>query len=53
MPQLNNMSTPQKSVWLDGKGDRSMRDFMGGKGANLAEMTNIGLPVAAVVAIVV
>ncbi len=39
------MSTPQKSVWLFREGDRSMRDLMGGKGANLAEMTNIGLPV--------
>src|SRR5258708_528566 len=26
-------------------GDRSMRDLLGGKGANLAEMTNAGLPV--------
>ena len=31
----------------DGKaeGDREMRDLLGGKGANLAEMTNAGLPV--------
>lgn len=31
----------------DGKaeGDRTMRDVLGGKGANLAEMTNVGLPV--------
>ena len=31
----------------DGKaeGDRTMRDLLGGKGANLAEMTNAGLPV--------
>jgi pyruvate, orthophosphate dikinase len=27
------------------EGDRSMRDLLGGKGANLAEMTNAGLPV--------
>ncbi|MFO0405164.1 MAG: pyruvate, phosphate dikinase [Labrys sp. (in: a-proteobacteria)] len=26
-------------------GDRSMRDLLGGKGANLAEMSNLGLPV--------
>ncbi len=26
-------------------GDRSMRDLLGGKGANLAEMANAGLPV--------
>ena len=39
------MSTPQKSVWLFREGDRSMRDLLGGKGANLSEMINIGLPV--------
>ena len=37
------MST--KRVYLFREGDRSMRDLLGGKGANLAEMTNIGLPV--------
>src|SRR6187549_4210736 len=26
-------------------GDRTLRDLLGGKGANLAEMTNAGLPV--------
>jgi pyruvate,orthophosphate dikinase len=35
----------QKRVWLFREGDKSMRDLLGGKGANLAEMTNIGLPV--------
>ena len=35
----------QKPVWLFREGDKSMRDLLGGKGANLAEMTNIGLPV--------
>ena len=35
----------QKRVWLFRDGDKSMRDLLGGKGANLAEMTNIGLPV--------
>ncbi len=29
----------------DAEGDRSMRDLLGGKGANLAEMAGIGLPV--------
>jgi pyruvate,orthophosphate dikinase len=29
------------------EGDRGMRDLLGGKGANLAEMTNAGLPVPA------
>ncbi len=27
------------------EGDASMRNLLGGKGANLAEMTNLGLPV--------
>ncbi|BCM89815.1 pyruvate, phosphate dikinase [Abditibacteriota bacterium] len=39
------MATQQKPVWLFREGDKSMRDLLGGKGANLAEMTNIGLPV--------
>ena len=34
-----------KSVWLFEEGNATMRDLLGGKGANLAEMTNIGLPV--------
>lgn len=34
-----------KRVYLFRDGDKSMRDLLGGKGANLAEMTNIGLPV--------
>lgn len=34
-----------KRVYLFEEGDRTMRDLLGGKGANLAEMTNIGLPV--------
>lgn len=34
-----------KSVYLFREGDASMRDLLGGKGANLAEMSNIGLPV--------
>jgi pyruvate,orthophosphate dikinase len=39
------MATTQKPVWLFREGDKSLRDLLGGKGANLAEMTNIGLPV--------
>jgi len=35
----------QKRVWLFKEGDASMRNLLGGKGANLAEMTNLGLPV--------
>lgn len=32
-------------VWAFEQGDASMRSILGGKGANLAEMTRIGLPV--------
>ena len=35
----------RKWVYLFTEGDASMRELLGGKGANLAEMTNIGLPV--------
>lgn len=35
----------EKFVYSFHEGNKSMRDLMGGKGANLAEMTNIGLPV--------
>ncbi len=35
----------QKYVYLFKEGDASMRNLLGGKGANLAEMTKIGLPV--------
>ncbi len=35
----------QKFVYLFKEGDASMREILGGKGANLAEMTKIGLPV--------
>src|SRR5579883_3438115 len=34
-----------KRVYLFNEGNAKMRDLLGGKGANLAEMTNIGLPV--------
>ena len=34
-----------KKVYLFAEGDKSMRDLLGGKGANLAEMTKIGLAV--------
>ncbi|MCS6861841.1 MAG: pyruvate, phosphate dikinase, partial [Abditibacteriales bacterium] len=37
--------TQHKRVWLFAEGNKDMRDLLGGKGANLAEMTNIGLPV--------
>ena len=35
----------KKYVYLFSEGDASMRELLGGKGANLAEMTNMGLPV--------
>ena len=41
----------KKYVYLFGtrksEGDRSMRNLLGGKGANLAEMSSLGLPVPA------
>ncbi|MCF0135387.1 MAG: pyruvate, phosphate dikinase [Lachnospiraceae bacterium] len=35
----------RKWVYLFSEGNADMRELLGGKGANLAEMTNIGLPV--------
>ncbi len=35
----------QKYVYLFSEGNADMRELLGGKGANLAEMTNLGLPV--------
>ena len=37
------MST--KYVYLFNEGNKDMRELLGGKGANLAEMTNLGLPI--------
>ena len=34
-----------KWVYMFKEGDATMRNLLGGKGANLAEMTNLGLPV--------
>lgn len=34
-----------KWVYLFSEGKADMRELLGGKGANLAEMTNLGLPV--------
>ncbi len=39
------MATAKKYVYLFAEGNAKMRRLLGGKGANLAEMTNIGLPV--------
>ena len=35
----------KKYCYLFTEGNAKMREVLGGKGANLAEMTNIGLPV--------
>ena len=35
----------EKYVYLFTEGNANMRELLGGKGANLAEMTNLGLPV--------
>ena len=34
-----------KWVYLFSEGNANMRNLLGGKGANLAEMTNLGLPI--------
>ena len=36
---------PSKHIYLFREGNAGLQDLLGGKGANLAEMTNIGLPV--------
>jgi len=38
-------TTERKLVYDFHEGNRDMKDLLGGKGANLAEMTNLGLPV--------
>ena len=35
----------KKYVYMFSEGNATMRELLGGKGANLAEMTHIGLPV--------
>ena len=39
------ISMSKKYVYLFSEGNANMRELLGGKGANLAEMSNIGLPV--------
>ena len=34
-----------KNVYMFNEGNKDLKDLLGGKGANLAEMTNLGLPV--------
>lgn len=38
-------TTTKKYVYFFNEGNSTMKELLGGKGANLAEMTNIGLPV--------
>ena len=40
-----NFTMANKWVYMFDEGDMTMRNLLGGKGANLAEMTKIGLPV--------
>ncbi|MCZ7414145.1 MULTISPECIES: pyruvate, phosphate dikinase [unclassified Streptomyces] len=47
MPETqDHVSTnPTKFVYAFTEGNKDLKDLLGGKGANLAEMTNLGLPV--------
>jgi pyruvate,orthophosphate dikinase len=47
LPSLVTPKTgdPNKRLYRFDEGDATMRDILGGKGANLAEMTRLGLPV--------
>ena len=42
---FGNKSNTKKYVYLFSEGNANMKEILGGKWANLAEMTNIGLPV--------
>lgn len=42
---MTSVATGRRWVYLFREGHAQMRDLLGGKGANLAEMTRIGLPV--------
>jgi pyruvate,orthophosphate dikinase len=44
-PTATNDARGTKRVYLFAEGNASQKDLLGGKGANLAEMTNAGLPV--------
>jgi pyruvate,orthophosphate dikinase len=44
-PVPTNDARDTKRVYRFAEGNASMKDLLGGKGANLAEMTNAGLPV--------
>ncbi|MEU9061313.1 pyruvate, phosphate dikinase [Streptomyces sp. NPDC048430] len=42
---MSEHKDPQKFVYDFTEGNKELKDLLGGKGANLAEMTNLGLPV--------
>jgi pyruvate,orthophosphate dikinase len=42
---VDDTKNAKKYVYDFAEGNKDLRDLLGGKGANLAEMTNIGLPV--------
>ncbi len=42
---MTNSDNAYKWIYLFNEGNASMRNLLGGKGANIAEMTEIGLPV--------
>ncbi|MEU2763490.1 MULTISPECIES: pyruvate, phosphate dikinase [unclassified Streptomyces] len=42
---MSENNDPQKFVYDFTEGNKDLKDLLGGKGANLAEMTNLGLPV--------
>src|SRR5678815_1125235 len=43
--EANVVGTKTKYVYDFAEGNKDLKDLLGGKGANLAEMTNLGLPV--------
>ncbi len=43
--ETETVSAEQKYVYDFTEGNKDLKDLLGGKGANLAEMTNLGLPV--------
>ena len=42
---MEERSTMKKYVYMFPEGNGKMRELLGGKGANLAEMTGLGMPV--------
>src|SRR5689334_15352920 len=44
-PGGTHMASDAKYVYDFAEGNKDLKDLLGGKGANLAEMTNLGLPV--------